>query len=140
MHIHRYDMYDVATAEIDRIQIGFIRALAGQHRIRIVHLLGSSPMEVHDLAAELGLPQAAVSQNLAAMRAAGLVEATRDGRSVRYRLADPQILDACTLMRDVIVRRLSVLGSLAAAVGDSPLRQVPPAPPGAPLPTQVNPR
>jgi DNA-binding transcriptional ArsR family regulator len=43
------------------------------------------------------------------------VEAIRDGRTVRYRLADPQILAACELMRAVLVRRLSRLGDLAAA-------------------------
>ena len=110
-------MYDPVT-EIDLIQVGLIRALAGTHRLRIVHILGRGPLEVRELAAELDLPQAAVSQNLAAMKAAGLVDATRDGRTVRYRLADPEILAACDLMRSVIVRRLSALGSLAAAVGD----------------------
>ena len=106
-----------ASAEIDRIQVDLIRALAGTHRIRIVHLLRPGPLEVRELARELDLPQATVSANLAAMRAAGLVEATRDGRAVRYRIADPEILDACDLMRNVIVRRLSALGSIAAAAG-----------------------
>jgi DNA-binding transcriptional ArsR family regulator len=106
------------VSEIDLIQIGLIRALAGTHRLRIVHLLGSGPREVWELAEELDLPPATVSQNLAAMRAAGLVEATRSGRAVRYRIADPGILIACNLMRDVIVRRLSALGNLAAAAGD----------------------
>jgi len=106
------------AAEIDHIQIGLIRALAGIHRLRIVHLLGRGPMEVRELAQELDIPQATVSQNLAAMRAVGLVDATRDGRAVRYRLADPEILAACDLMRNVIVRRLSALGNLAAAAGD----------------------
>ncbi len=112
-------MFDPVT-EIDQIQIGLIRALAGTHRLRIVHLLGDRPMEVREIALALDLPQATVSQNLAAMRSAGLVEATRDGRNVIYRLADPEILEACDLMRSVIVRRLSAMGSLAAAVKDVP--------------------
>jgi ArsR family transcriptional regulator len=106
------------VSEIDLIQIALIRALAGTHRLRIVHLLGEHPMEVKELAVALDLPQATVSQNLAAMRSAGLVDATRDGRAVRYRLADPEILEACDLMRSVIVRRLSALGNLAAAATD----------------------
>lgn len=110
-------MFDPVT-EIDLIQIGLIRALAGTHRLRIVHLLGERPMEVRELAHALDLPQATVSQNLAAMRSAGLVDATRDGRAVCYRLSDPEILAACDLMRSVIVRRLSALGSLAAAATD----------------------
>jgi ArsR family transcriptional regulator len=104
-----------ARNEIDVIQTSLLRALASPHRLRIIHLLGERPREVHELAGELDLPQSAVSQHLAAMRGVGLVEAGRDGRSVRYRLADPQVLAACALMREVIVRRLSALGSLAAA-------------------------
>lgn len=104
-----------ARDEIDGIQVALLRALASPHRLRIIHLLGTGPLEVNQLATELDLGQATVSQHLAAMRSVGLVEATRDGRSVRYQLADPQILAACGLMRDVIVRRLSALGSLAAA-------------------------
>jgi DNA-binding transcriptional ArsR family regulator len=106
-----------ACVEIDRIQVDLIRALAGAHRLQIVHLLRPGPLEVGELARELDLPQATVSANLAAMRAVGLVEAARDGRVVRYRIADPEILAACDLMRNVIVRRLSALGSLAAAAG-----------------------
>ena len=106
--------------EIDLIQIALIRALAGTHRLRIIHLLGQGPLEVRELAAALDLAQATVSQNLAAMRAVGLVDASRDGRAVRYRLADPEILAACNLMRNVIVRRLTAMGSLAAAAGDRP--------------------
>jgi len=111
--------------EIDLIQISLIRALASPHRLRILHLLGDRTMEVNELARELELGQAAVSQHLAAMRAAGLVEAARDGRVVRYRIADPEILAACDLMRNVIVRRLSALGSLAAAEGVSAPRSGP---------------
>ncbi len=103
------------VSEIDVIQTSLLRALASPHRLRIIHLLADGPREVHDLAAELGLAQATVSQHLAAMRAVGLVEAARDGRSVRYGLVDPGILAACSLMREVIVRRLSALGSIAAA-------------------------
>lgn len=104
--------------EIDVIQVTFLRALASPRRLRIVHLLGERPREVNEIARDLGLGQAAVSAHLAAMRGVGLVEATRDGRSVRYRLVDPEVLTACNLMRDVIVRRLSAFGSLAAAATD----------------------
>jgi hypothetical protein len=43
-----------------------------------------------------------------------VVEATRDGRSVEYRLSDPDLAGACDLFRAVLVRRLAHLGSLAA--------------------------
>jgi DNA-binding transcriptional ArsR family regulator len=104
-----------AENEIEVIQASLLRTLASVHRLRIIHLLGRGPREVHELEVELGLPQATVSQNLAVMRGVGLVTATRDGRTVRYELTDPEILAACDLMRGVLVRRLSALGNLAAA-------------------------
>jgi ArsR family transcriptional regulator len=104
-----------AVHDIEVIQASLLRALASVHRLRIIHLLGSGSVEVHDLARDLQLPQATVSQHLSALRSAGLVAATRDGRAVRYELTDPEILLACDLMRDVLVRRLSALGNLAVA-------------------------
>jgi DNA-binding transcriptional ArsR family regulator len=109
-----------ASDDIDVIQASLLRTLASVHRLRIIHLLGDRPCEVNELARELGLQQAATSQHLAVMRAAGIVESSREGRSVHYRLADPQIRTACELMRDVLVRRLSRLGDLAAQAGSAP--------------------
>ena len=104
-----------AATEIEVIQASLLRTLASVHRLRIIHLLGDGRLEVQELAHSLGLPQATVSQHLSVMRGVGLVTATRDGRTVRYELTDPEILTACDLMRNVLMRRLSALGSLAAA-------------------------
>jgi ArsR family transcriptional regulator len=123
-----------AVNEIEVIQSTLLRALASPHRLRIIHLLGERPREVHELASELALGQANVSEHLASMRGVGIVEATREGRCVRYELSDPQILAACDLMRDVIVRRLSALGSLAAAA-----RRRDAAPTAKPLVQPANP-
>ncbi len=118
MNISRHAArFDGRMSEIDQIQTSLLRALASPHRLRIVQLLGERPHEVNELARELGMGQATVSQHLGSMRAVGLVEATRDGRSVRYGLSDPEILAACELMRAVLVRRLSSMGDLASAAG-----------------------
>ncbi len=37
------------------------------------------------------------------------------GREVRYRLADPDVMVACGIMRGVLQRRLARLGRLSAA-------------------------
>jgi len=67
-----------AVSEIEVIQASLLRTLASVHRLRIIHLLGRGPLEVHELERDLGLPQATVSQHLAVMRSVGLVVATRD--------------------------------------------------------------
>lgn len=106
--------------DIYGLQASILRTIASPRRLEMIHLLGETgPMEVRNLAAHFGMSQPAVSQHLAAMRAAGLVEAIRSGREVRYRLSDPEIMAACGLMRQVLVRRIGRLGEMAAAYRES---------------------
>ena len=100
--------------EVYTLQAEVLKTLSNPRRLEIIHLLADGPREVSRLAEEMGISQPNVSQHLALMRAAGVVEAERDGREVRYRLTDPEILDACETMRGVLVRRLARL-SVAAA-------------------------
>lgn len=99
--------------EITQLQAEVLKVLCSPRRLDILHRLAEEPMEVGRLAAELGLSQPNVSQHLSVMRAAGLVESERDGREIRYRLADPDVIVACQIMRGVIERRLGRLARLA---------------------------
>jgi ArsR family transcriptional regulator len=99
--------------EITRLQAEVLRVLSSPKRLEILHRLTEEPMEVGRLAAEMGFSQPNVSQHLAVMRAAGLVEATREGREIRYRLTDPEVIVACDVMRGVLERRLARLSRLA---------------------------
>ncbi len=95
------------------LQSEVMKILASPRRLEILHLLAEEPMEVGRLAEEMGITQPNVSQHLAVMRAVGIVEAEREGREVRYHLTDPEVIDACNLMRGVLMRRLARLGELS---------------------------
>lgn len=97
------------------VQASILKTIASPRRLEMIHLLAEGPMEVRRLAEHFGMPQPAVSQHLAALRAAGLVEAVRTGREVRYQLVDPEIVAACDLMRQVLIRRMAHLGDMAAS-------------------------
>ena len=99
--------------EIDDLQAEFLRTLAHPRRLQIIHRLAGGPTGVALLATELGISQPNASQHLAVMRSAGVVEAERDGREVRYRLADPEIVVACGIVRGVLERRIGRLAGLA---------------------------
>ncbi len=100
--------------EITILQAEVLKTLASPRRIEILHELARGPIEVGRLAEAIGASQPNVSQHLAVLRSAGIVEAERDGREVRYRLADPDVMVACALMRNVLERRLTRLGEVAA--------------------------
>jgi DNA-binding transcriptional ArsR family regulator len=81
-------------------------ALADPTRRRMLTMLLTGPTYPAELAEVLGVSRAKVSNHLACLRGCGLVTATRQGRQVRYELADQRLADA--------------LGELARVVLDSP--------------------
>ena len=99
--------------EITRLQAQVLRVLAHPARLEILHRLADGPVEVGRLATDIGSSQPNASQHLAVLRSAGLVEAERHGREIRYRLTDPDVIVACGVMRRVLQRRLERLGVLA---------------------------
>lgn len=72
--------------------------LAGETRLRILHLLGETgELCVCDLATILEMTPAAVSQHLSRLRSGRMVGSRRDGMTIYYRLAetvDPEFLES----------------------------------------------
>jgi ArsR family transcriptional regulator len=106
--------------QIYELQADVLKTLANARRLEMAHLLAEEPMTVGHLADRLSMAQPNVSQHLAVMRAAGVVLAERDGREIRYRLSDPDIIAACRLMRAALQRRLTRLAELSARPVDVP--------------------
>lgn len=77
-----------------------IRALGHPVRLRIVEALERGERCVSDLQDALDAPQAIVSQQLARMRAAGIVSCRRDGSNVRYAIADARVLRVLECLRN----------------------------------------
>ena len=83
------------------------KAFASPRRLELVDLLAQAPCTVEQLARASGQSTANTSQHLQALHAAGLVTRTREGTSVRYALADDQVLALWLALRDVSVVRLA---------------------------------
>ena len=77
-----------------------LRALSAPVRLAVVHLLADQARCVHELVDALGVPQPLVSQHLRTLRAAGLVVGARDGREMRYHLADEHVAH---IVRDALL-------------------------------------
>lgn len=99
--------------ELTILEAEVLKTLASPRRIEILHVLAGGPIEVGHLASRIGASQPNVSQHLSVLRTAGLIEAERVGREVRYRLGDPDVMVACGLMRGVLERRLVRLSGMA---------------------------
>jgi DNA-binding transcriptional ArsR family regulator len=76
-------------------------AMADGVRRRILLLLLDGSVYPAALADELGESRANISNHLACLRGCGLVRVTREGRQMRYDLADPQLVRALALLADI---------------------------------------
>jgi ArsR family transcriptional regulator len=77
-----------------------LRVIAHPTRLKIIERLAAEaePLCVSDLEPDLGIPQPNVSQHLAVLRKAGVVDFYVDGRLRCYFLKDPRIADIAFLL------------------------------------------
>jgi rhodanese-related sulfurtransferase len=94
------------------------KALASGRRIELLDVLANGERTVEVLAGEVGLSVANTSQHLQVLRQAGLVTSQREGTSVHYRLAAPEVFDFWRALRTLAASRLAEVERLAAAYLD----------------------
>lgn len=90
-----------------------LRALAHPRRLMILDCLHPGERSVGELAEALDLPQANISQHLAALRAQDIVTTRREGNVIFYSLVDPKIVEACDSFHEFLVGRMKTNQALA---------------------------
>lgn len=104
------------------------KALGSGTRLELLDLLAQGPRSVADLAAAAGLGMTTASAHLQTLRRGGLVTGDRDGTTIRYRLAGPDVATLFAQLRevasahlpDVVAARDRYLGPRTA---DDPARE-----------------
>lgn len=84
-----------------RAEVRLLKALAHPVRLRILELLSQGDECVCHLNALLGKTQPYVSQQLAVLRRAGLVEDVRVGQHCYYRVRDGRLAELRALVREM---------------------------------------
>ncbi len=90
-----------AMAESAAEAATYLRILSNAARLLLVCQLVESPKRVGELEEALGLGQAYVSQQLARLRAEGLVTAEKEGRIVTYSLTDDRVAALVQVLYDL---------------------------------------
>ena len=91
------------------------KALASGRRIELLDVLANGERTVEALAGEVGLSVANTSQHLQILRQAGLVSSRREGTSVHYRLAAPEVFELWRTLRTLAASHLAEVERLTAA-------------------------
>jgi DNA-binding transcriptional ArsR family regulator len=90
------------SSEYDRQRYAAVgRALADPKRLCVLETLAAGELSVSELSTSVGCQVPNMSQHLAVLRSAGLVQSRREGSSVYYRLADVRVLEAYRLIQSL---------------------------------------
>jgi len=87
---------------IFEMQAEICKTLTNPKRIEILNALKTDELTVTDLVNILGASKANVSQHLAVMRHKGILTTRREGVNIFYRVTNPKVIEACSLMKEVL--------------------------------------
>ena len=75
-------------------------------RLEVIDILRDSEMSVGDLTEKLGLSIGNLSQHLAMMKERHILLTRKDGNVVYYRIANPRLLQAFDLLREILFEQI----------------------------------
>jgi len=88
-----------------KLHADFCKFMGNPKRIEIMFILGVQEKCVDEIAKEMKINIANVSQHLSVMKDRGVVEARREGVRIYYKISNPRTLEACIIMRDLMIEQ-----------------------------------
>lgn len=92
--------------EILKLQADICKIFANDKRLGIINLLKDKEMSNSELMKKTGLNKVSISQHMNVLKSKGVIIVRREGVQLFYRIANPKIIQACGLMREVLVEQL----------------------------------
>ena len=94
-----HDVIDIETLRSAATQaVAALKLLANEDRLLLMCQLSQGEMCVSELEAQLGIRQPTLSQQLAVLRAEGVVSTRRQGKNIYYSVADPAMLEIVAVL------------------------------------------
>lgn len=85
-------------------------------RLEIINTLRESEMNVTELSGRLGVDMGNLSQHLGMMRDRRILTTRKEGNVVYYQLANPKMLNAFDILREILIEQIKKDGTLVDAL------------------------
>ena len=82
------------------------KSLASPIRLKIINSLCEEEKSVEELTKLLGLQKANLSQHLAILRQRKLLTTRRAGLNIYYSIANPKLIQACDILREILFEQI----------------------------------
>lgn len=102
--------------EIYKKHAEICKTLSNPKRLEIINSLRNKERTVNELVKLAGISQSNISQHLSILRQNNLVSTKRKGKNIYYKLAYPEMIKACDIMRKILFKQLKKSGNLAKTV------------------------
>lgn len=112
-----------------QVKAEFFRMLGHPVRIRVLELLQEGPTPVRDLLADIGGEPSSLSQQLTILRRSGIVVSERQGSTVLYSLAGPDVADLLRAARRILTVLLTDRQVVLEQLRETEALTDPPSPP-----------
>ena len=93
------------------------RVFTSPKRLEILNILRDKELSVGQMLRLIRIRQANLSQHLNILKEKGIVNTRRSGVTIYYSLANPKIIKAFDIIRQILIERLSANEKLAKIAG-----------------------
>lgn len=114
------------TRPIYEVKAEFFKTLGHPARIRILELLRTGERSVGELIPEVGIEQSHLSQQLAVLRRANVIQARKAGSAVFYSVTDQHIFQLLEIAKLILTTSLAGTRDLLAQLASLEFGDAPP--------------
>jgi DNA-binding transcriptional ArsR family regulator len=115
------------TRPIYQVKADFFKTLAHPARIRVLELLRDGERSVGELIPEVGLESSHLSQQLAVLRRANVLQARKEGTTVLYSVTDERMFELLEVAKAIITSTLAESTQLIAELNSLEFVERPPS-------------
>ncbi|MBS3920836.1 MAG: helix-turn-helix transcriptional regulator [Deltaproteobacteria bacterium] len=92
------------------------KVFSNAKRLEILNTLRDREMTASELIEKIGLSKANLSQHMSVLKSKGVVLTRREGVNIYYRISNTKIIQACDLMREVLLEQFQEKGKMVASL------------------------
>ena len=92
------------------------KVFSNAKRLEILNTLRDKEMTASELIEKIGLSKANLSQHMSVLKSKGVILARREGVNIYYRISNSKIIQACDLMREVLLEQFQEKGKIVASL------------------------
>src|SRR4030066_1278306 len=91
------------------------KGFSNAKRLEILNTLRDRELTASELIEKIGISKANLSQHMSILKSKGVVLSRREGVNIYYRISNAKIIQACDLMREVLLDQLQEKGKMVSS-------------------------